>query len=85
MAEYDRNPVVVPHVETEYRTIRTALPVPESLPIFEELERSEPRSMRGQPPIGWDRAEGVTIYDRWGNRWIAWSSGVRIATAGHGR
>ena len=85
MAEYDLTPVAVPHVQTRYRTIRTPLPVPESLPIFEELRRSEPRSMSGQPPIVWHRATGCTIEDRWGNRWIDWSSGVLIANAGHGR
>jgi len=85
MAEYDREPVTVPEVNTEFRTIKTQLPVPESLAIFEKLEQSEPRSMRGQPPIVWDRAEGFTISDRWGNRWIDWSSGVLIANAGHGR
>jgi 4-aminobutyrate aminotransferase/(S)-3-amino-2-methylpropionate transaminase len=25
------------------------------------------------------------VHDRWGNRWIDWSSGVLIANAGHGR
>lgn len=85
MAEYDLTPVAVKPVNTTYRTIRTALPVPESLPIFEELHHSEPRSMSGQPPVIWHRAEGSTIEDRWGNRWIDWSSGVLIANAGHGR
>ena len=85
MATYDLTPVKVPTVETRYRTIRTALPVPESLPIFEELARSEPRSMMGQPPIVWDHAEGSIIGDKWGNRWIDWSSGVLITNAGHGR
>ncbi len=85
MAEYDRTPVTVPAVHTEFRRIQTKLPVPESLPIFEQLEQSEPRSMRGQPPIVWERAEGATVYDPWGNRWIDWSSGVLIANAGHGR
>lgn len=85
MAEYSREPVNVPKVETKYRSIVTALPVPESLPIFDKLERSEPRSMRGQPPIVWDRAENATVYDRWGNRWIDWSSGVLITNVGHGR
>lgn len=85
MAEYSREPVNVARVKTKYRSIVTALPVPESLAVFEKLERSEPRSMRGQPPIVWDRAEDFSVYDRWGNRWIDWSSGVLIANAGHGR
>ena len=85
MAVYDRIPVDVPGVDTKYRRIVTPLPVPESLPILEQLDRSEPRSMRGQPPVVWDRAEDFSVYDRWGNRWIDWSSGVLIANAGHGR
>jgi 4-aminobutyrate aminotransferase-like enzyme len=85
MAVYDLTPVEVPLVETKYRRIKTKLPVPESLPIFESLARSEPRSMAGQPPIIWDKAENFTVSDPWGNRWIDWSSGVLITNAGHGR
>jgi 4-aminobutyrate aminotransferase / (S)-3-amino-2-methylpropionate transaminase / 5-aminovalerate transaminase len=85
MATYDLRPVEVPKVETKYRSIRTKLPVPESLPIFAALQESEPRSMAGQPPIVWDKAEDFTVSDRWGNRWIDWSSGVLITNAGHGR
>ena len=84
MAEYPLTPVVVPHVQTKFRTIRTTIPVPESLPFFEALRLSEPRSMAGQPPVIWDKAEGATVSDRWGNRWIDWSSGVLITNAGHG-
>jgi len=85
MASYNLTPVTVPEIETEYRRIATKLPVPESLPIFEKLSRSEPKSMMGQPPIVWDKAEGFIVEDRWGNRWIDWSSGVLITNAGHGR
>lgn len=83
MAEYDLTPVEVPKVETKYRSIKTAIPVPESLPIFAELKKSEPRSMQGQPPIIWHKADNFTIEDKWGNRWIDWSSCVLIANAGH--
>jgi 4-aminobutyrate aminotransferase-like enzyme len=85
MAVYDLTPVEVPKVHTAHRTICTPLPVPESLPILEELRRSEPRSMSGQPPVVWHRAEGFTVADRWGNRWIDWSCGVLITNVGHGR
>jgi 4-aminobutyrate aminotransferase/(S)-3-amino-2-methylpropionate transaminase len=85
MAEYDLTPVNVPKVKTRFRTIRTPIPVPQSLPIFEELRRSEPRSMAGQPPIVWHKADDFTVSDKWGNRWIDWSSGVLITNAGHGR
>ena len=83
--KYSLEPVEVPKIETQYRTIRTKLPVPESLPIFERLMRSEPQSMWGQPPVVWDRAKGFQVYDKWGNRWIDWSSAVLIANVGHER
>ena len=85
MAIYDLTPVDVPKIESKYRSIKTRLPVPESLPIFHALQESEPRSMAGQPPIVWDKAEDFIVSDRWGNRWIDWSSGVLITNAGHGR
>lgn len=85
MAEYSLTPVDVPKVQTKYRTIKTAIPVPESLPIFEKLQKSEPRSMMGQPPIVWHKADDCTVEDKWGNRWIDWSSCVLISNAGHGR
>ena len=85
MAKYNLQPVEVPKVNTKYRSINTKLPVPESLSIFQALSESEPISMMGQPPVVWDKAEGFQIYDKWGNKWIDWSSGVLITNAGHGR
>jgi 4-aminobutyrate aminotransferase/(S)-3-amino-2-methylpropionate transaminase len=85
MAKYNLNPVDVPKVSTKYRRIRTKLPVPESMSIFKDLSESEPVSMMGQPPVIWDKAEGFQVYDKWGNIWIDWSSGVLITNAGHGR
>ena len=78
-------PVDVPHVNTKFRIIKTRLPVPESIPVFQSLSESEPVSMMGQPPVVWDSAEGFQVSDRWGNKWIDWSSGVLITNAGHGR
>ena len=84
MAVYSLEPVEVPHIDTKYRTIKTKLPVPESLPIFEQLKKSEPQSMMGQPPIIWHKAEDFIVSDPWGNRWIDWSSCVLVSNAGHG-
>jgi 4-aminobutyrate aminotransferase-like enzyme len=39
--------------------------------------------MAGQPPVIWDRAEGIQVYDRWGNMWLDWSSGVLVTNTGH--
>ncbi len=85
MAKYNLQPVEVEKVNTKFRKITTKLPVPESLEIFENLSKSEPVSMMGQPPIVWDKATGFQVFDKWGNKWLDWSSGVLIANAGHGR
>lgn len=82
--KYSMTPVDVPAVDTQYRKIRTPLPVPESLPIFEELARYEPVSMQGQPPVVWDSASDFQVHDAWGNTWLDWSSGVLITNSGHG-
>ena len=84
MAKYDMTPVKVAPVETKYRSIKTALPVPQSLPLFETLAGSEPVAMAGMPPVIWRKARGFSIEDPYGNRWIDWSSGVLVTNAGHG-
>lgn len=83
--EYSLSPRRVARVESKYRRIVTEFPVPESLPILEALHKAEPVAMRGQPPVVWDHAEGFQVYDKWGNCWIDWSSGVLVTNAGHGR
>ncbi len=82
--EFPLEPVAVPKVETKHRRIRTALPVPESLPLLTEMRNAECRSMRGQPPIIWDRGDGFHILDPYGNRWLDFSSGVLVTSCGHG-
>ncbi len=83
MSPHDLTPRKVPAVDTKYRRIVTQIPVPESVPVLQKLRRHEPSSMGGQPPVVWDRAEGVQVYDRWGNMWLDWSSGVLVTNAGH--
>ncbi len=86
MAEHPAQALIprdVPPVETKYRRIGTPIPVPQSISILEKLRRYEPRSMSGQPLVVWDRAEDCQVYDRWGNCWLDWSSGVLVANAGH--
>ena len=83
MAVYSLVPVEVPQVNSKFRTIKTKLPVPESLPIFQALADSEPRSMMGQPPIVWHSATDLWVSDPWGNRWLDWSSCVLVSNTGH--
>ncbi len=80
---FDIKPVDVKKVETKYRKIVTKLPAPESLPVLEKLRKYEPVSMTGQPPVVWDKAEGLNVFDKYGNMWLDWSSGVLVTNAGH--
>jgi len=82
--EFSITPQPQPRVETRYRRIVTPLPHPDSLPTLETLRRLEPLSMRGQPPLVWERADNFSVFDKYGNRWIDWSSGVLVTNAGHG-
>ena len=82
---FDLTPRDVPRVQTKYRRVVTKLPAPGSLPVLEKLRANEPVSMTGQPPVVWDRAEGVQVYDAHGNVWLDFSSGVLVTNAGHGR
>jgi len=81
---YPITPVNTPPVQTKNRVICTAIPAPQSVPMLEQLRSVEPACMEGQPPIIWDRAQGSSVYDAWGNKWIDFSSGVLITNAGHG-
>jgi 4-aminobutyrate aminotransferase-like enzyme len=82
--EFSITPCHVPQVETKYRRIASALPHPDSVPMLEKLRQFEPFSMRGQPPVVWDRAEDIFVHDKHGNKWLDWSSGVLVANVGHG-
>src|SRR5258706_651125 len=81
--EFSIVPRDVPRVETKYRRIATQLPHPDSVPTLEKLRQFEPISMRGQPPLVWERAEDIFVHDKYGNRWLDWSSGVLVTNAGH--
>jgi len=78
------NPKEVPHVSTKYRNIQTKIPVPESLPLFKDMEKYEVSDMyTHELPIIWDKADDFQVYDRWGNTWIDFTSGIFVASVGH--
>ena len=72
-------------VSTEFRRLSGQIPNPATIKQIEQLRAAESVSMRGQPPVIWDRAEGVNVYDAYGNMWLDFSSGVLVTNAGHGR
>jgi 4-aminobutyrate aminotransferase / (S)-3-amino-2-methylpropionate transaminase / 5-aminovalerate transaminase len=77
-------PQDVPKVDTPFRKIQTQIPVPESIPLLQRMYELESRSMHGQMPIIWDQAEGFQVHDKWGNKWIDFTSTIFVANAGHG-
>jgi len=86
MSDYTFNlvPRDVPPVATKHRRIATKMPVPESLPVFEEIRRYESSNVREQLPVVWDRAQGYQVFDAWGNIWIDFTSTIFVTNAGHG-
>jgi len=77
-------PVTVKKINTKFRRIITNIPTPQSIPILKQIYKSESRSMHGQMPIIWKKAKGFQVYDKWGNKWIDFSSTIFLANAGHG-
>jgi 4-aminobutyrate aminotransferase / (S)-3-amino-2-methylpropionate transaminase / 5-aminovalerate transaminase len=82
--KFSHKPQRVEKITTKFRSIRTPIPVPESLPLLDEVYKNESHSMHGQMPIVWDRAEGFQVYDPWGNCWIDFSSTIFVTNSGHG-
>lgn len=76
-------PVEVPLLETRYRRIVSPLPHPDSVPILEKIRSREPRASECQPPLLWDRAEDICVFDKFGNQWLDFTSGVLVTNAGH--
>jgi len=81
---FNHTPQIVPMVDTTFRRIVTPLPVPESVSLLKCLYSTESRSMHGQLPVVWDRAEGFQVFDAWGNCWLDFSSTIFVTNAGHG-
>jgi 4-aminobutyrate aminotransferase-like enzyme len=80
---FTRQPQLVPAVLTANRLIQTAIPTPGTREILERLETCESRSMHGQLPLVWDRAEDFSVFDAAGNRWIDFTSTIFVANVGH--
>jgi 4-aminobutyrate aminotransferase-like enzyme len=81
---FSREPKTVALVETKYRKIATQIPAPGTKEIIARLEKTESRSMQGQLPIIWDKADDFSVYDIAGNKWIDFTSTIFVANIGHG-
>ncbi len=81
--EFSREPVTVPLVSTQHRSIQTPIPAPGSRDILDRLDEVESRSMHGQLPLVWHRAEDFNVFDAAGNKWIDFTSTIFVANVGH--
>ena len=81
---FSHKPIKVDKITTKYRTIRTSIPVLESIPILKKMYALEAQAMHGQFPMIWDKADNFQIFDKWGNVWIDFTSTIFVANAGHG-
>lgn len=70
-------------ITTDFRSIVTEIPHPKAMEMVQRLAAVESQSMHGQLPVVWDKAEGSSVYDPWGNRWIDFTSTIFVANAGH--
>jgi 4-aminobutyrate aminotransferase-like enzyme len=80
---FTQTPFNIPPVSTKYRKIKTAIPAPETLKTLHDLEKYESRSMHGQLPVVWDKAEDFQVYDVCGNCWIDFTSTIFVTSVGH--
>ncbi len=81
--KFSYKPITVPTVKTENRIINSCIPAPGTEELLLRLDKVESRSMHGQLPIVWDRAERFHVYDHLGNKWIDFTSTIFVANIGH--
>ena len=80
---FSQIPQDVPKIKTGYRLIQTAIPAPGTTEVFERLNKVESRSMHGQLPLVWERADDFSVYDIAGNQFIDFTSTIFVANVGH--
>jgi 4-aminobutyrate aminotransferase-like enzyme len=68
----------------KYAKIVTKLPHPLDLKLLKDINKYEANSMQGQIPVVWDRAKDFMVYDRHGNEFIDFTSGICVTNCGHG-
>jgi len=80
---FSLDPVKVPPINTPNRIIKSSIPCVGTKETILRMRKCESRSMQGQMPIVWDKAEGFSVYDRMGNKWIDFTSTIFVTNIGH--
>ena len=81
---FNLDPVEVEKVHTSNRQISTAIPAPGTREIISRLQATESRSMQGQLPIIWEKAQDYSVWDIGGNKFIDFTSTIFVTNVGHG-
>jgi len=68
----------------KYIKLKTKIPNQKDVDYVDKLLEIEPRSMHGQLPIVWAKAKDCNVYDRHGNKFLDFTSGICVTNAGHG-
>lgn len=70
-------------IKTKNRIIKTKIPAPGTNKIIKSLKKNKSRSMQGQLPIIWTKAEGHSLFDIKGNKFIDFTSTIFVTNVGH--
>jgi len=86
--QFSLKPQKVPPVKTKYRVIKTALPSKEGLEDIKKLQRYSTHFANDLMPLAWfplvwHKAVDFNVFDRAGNKWIDFTSGIIVANVGH--
>ncbi len=76
-------PQLVPHIKTKFRKINSSIPASGTVNFINRLDKVESRSMHGQIPIVWEKAEDFSVFDIAGNCFIDFTSTIFVANVGH--
>jgi len=68
----------------KYIKIKTKLPNKNDVELTKQLLEVESRSMHGQLPVVWSRAKDCQVFDRHGNVFLDFTSGICVTNIGHG-
>jgi len=80
---FSQNPINVALIKTKNRIIKSKIPAPGTKKILSSLKKNEVRSMHGQLPIIWKKAEGFNVYDISNNKYIDFTSTIFVSNIGH--
>ena len=72
-------------MKTKYIKLKTHIPHPDTVKLLAKLENYEATSMHSNLPIVWDSAIDFNVWDKWGNKFLDFSSGIFVTNVGHSR